>query len=209
MWSRIEISPIASFLGGVIGQEIIKYTGKFLPFKQWCWCNFNYLVEKLEDKIDRTLNGTRYDDQIAIYGNEIQKKIEESNIFMIGAGALGCEFLKNFALMGMSTNKDKSVVVTDNDNIETSNLNRQFLFRKNDIGHSKSKCACIAVKKMNPAFNCKDLQSRVGSENEHIFDEKFWNSQTYVINAVDNIQARKYIDNQCTNYCKCLIDSGT
>ena len=47
---------------------------------------------------------------------------------------------------------------------------------------------------MNPAFNCKDLQSRVGPENEHIFDEKFWNSQTYIINAVDNIQVRKYID---------------
>ena len=66
---------------------------------------------------------------------------------MIGAGALGCEFLKNFALMGMSITKGKEVVVTDNDNIETSNLNRQFLFRKNDIGHSKSKCACVAVKK--------------------------------------------------------------
>ena len=29
---------------------------------------------------------------------------------MIGAGALGCEFLKNFALMCMSTSKDKKVV---------------------------------------------------------------------------------------------------
>ena len=62
---------------------------------------------------------------------------------------------------------------------------------------------------MKPAFNCKDLQSRVGPENEHIFDEKFWNNQTYIINAVDNIQARKYIDTQCTTYGRCLIDSGT
>ena len=208
-WARSEISPVCAFLGGIVSQEIVKFTGKYTPINQWLLFDFFETVANLGDKVDRSLKGSRYDDQIAIYGNEMQKKIEDSNIFMIGAGALGCEFLKNFALMGVSISKGKEVVVTDNDNIETSNLNRQFLFRKNDIGHSKSKRACIAVKKMNPAFNCKDLQSRVGPENEHIFDEKFWNSQTYIINAVDNIQARKYIDNQCTTFGKCLIDSGT
>ena len=128
---------------------------------------------------------------------------------MIGAGALGCEFLKNFALMGISTKDNKKVTVTDNDNIEVSNLNRQFLFRKDNVGNSKSKCACQAIKKMNPAFNCVDLQSRVGPENEHIFNDQFWDDQTFIINAVDNIQARKYVDNQCTIYGKALIDSGT
>ena len=208
-WARSEISPVCAFLGGIVSQEIVKYTGKYTPINQWLLFDFFEAVANLGENVDRNLKGTRYDDQIAIFGNEMQKNIADSNIFMIGAGALGCEFLKNFALMGVSTSKGKEVVVTDNDNIETSNLNRQFLFRKNDIGNSKSKCACIAVKKMNPAFNCKDLQSRVGPENEHIFDEKFWNDQTFIINAVDNIQARKYIDNQCTTYEKCLIDSGT
>jgi ubiquitin-activating enzyme E1 len=42
---------------------------------------------------------------------------------MIGAGALGCEFMKQFALMGFSTGNGK-VVVTDDDQIEISNLNR-------------------------------------------------------------------------------------
>ena len=62
---------------------------------------------------------------------------------------------------------------------------------------------------MNPAFNTESLRSLVAPVNEHIFNEKFWNDQTYIINAVDNIQARKYIDSQCTTYGKCLIDSGT
>ena len=144
-WARSEISPVCAFLGGVVSQEIVKFTGKYTPINQWLLFDFFETVANLGDKVDRSLKGTRYDDQIAIYGNELQKKIEDSNIFMIGAGALGCEFLKNFALMGVSISKNKEVVVTDNDNIETSNLNRQFLFRKNDIGHSKSKCACVAV----------------------------------------------------------------
>ena len=208
-WAKSEISPVCAFLGGVVAQEIVKYTGKYTPINQWLLFDFFETVANLGDKVTRTLKGTRYDDQIAIYGDEIQNKIEESNIFMVGAGALGCEFLKNFALMGLATKNGKEVVVTDNDNIETSNLNRQFLFRKDNVGHSKSKCACAVIKKMNKDFNCKDYQSRVGQENEHIFNESFWNKQNYIINAVDNIQARKYIDNQCTTFGKCLIDSGT
>ena len=208
-WAKAEISPVCAFLGGVVAQEIVKFTGKYTPINQWLLFDFFETVANLGDKVDRTLKNGRYDDQIAIFGNEIQQKIEESNIFMIGAGALGCEFLKNFALMGISTKQGKKLIVTDNDNIETSNLNRQFLFRKTDVGQSKSKCACIATKKMNPAFNTESLRSLVAPVNEHIFNEKFWNDQTYIINAVDNIQARKYIDNQCTTYGKCLIDSGT
>lgn len=44
---------------------------------------------------------------------------------MIGAGALGCEFLKIFALMGLGLKDNNGkVTVTDDDQIEVSNLNR-------------------------------------------------------------------------------------
>lgn len=61
---------------------------------------------------------------------------------MVGAGALGCEYIKAFALMGLGCSDEGKVYVTDNDNIEVSNLNRQFLFRQNNVGDSKSKVAC-------------------------------------------------------------------
>jgi len=208
-WAKSEISPICSFLGGIVAQEIIKYTGKYTPINQWFWFEFSETIENLPKDIDRTLENCRYDDQIAIFGKDIQKKLSDLNIFIIGAGALGCEFLKNFSLMGISTSKVGKVLVTDNDFIEISNLNRQFLFRKCDVGKSKSKCACREAKKMNENFNCIDKQSRVGPENEIIFDENFWNEQNFIINAVDNIEARKYIDRNCTFYEKTLIDSGT
>jgi ubiquitin-activating enzyme E1 len=62
----------------------------------------------------------------------VQKKLSELNLFLVGAGALGCEFLKNFALMGACSNG--KLTVTDDDVIEKSNLSRQFLFRDKDIG---------------------------------------------------------------------------
>jgi ubiquitin-activating enzyme E1 len=74
---------------------------------------------------------------------------------MIGAGALGCEFLKMFSIMGLGT--EGLLTVADDDNIETSNLNRQFLFRKENVGSSKCLTAVKRVEKMNPDFKSKAI----------------------------------------------------
>lgn len=55
----------------------------------------------------------------------------------MGAGAIGCELLKNFALIGLGAGEGGHITVTDMDSIERSNLNRQFLFRSEDIGVRK------------------------------------------------------------------------
>ena len=209
-WAKVEICPISSFIGGVTAQEIIKFSGKYEPIHQWLYCDFSQIVENLNlTDIDRKLNNSRYDDQIAIFGNDIQKKLANSNIFMVGAGALGCEYLKTFSMMGIAVESDKKVYVTDNDNIEISNLNRQFLFNKSSIGKSKSEVACTTIKNMNKDFNCVAFKTRVSEENEYFFNEDFWNKQDYIINAVDNIKARIYIAEQSLIYKKILIDSGT
>lgn len=90
---------------------------------------------------------------------------------MVGAGALGCEFIKAFALMGIGCKEGGMVHCTDNDNIEVSNLNRQFLFRKQNIGHSKSETACTIAKNMNQDLNVQDYMTRVGAESEVVFDD--------------------------------------
>ena len=57
-------------------------------------------------------------------------------IVEVGAGAIGCEMLKNWAMMGMSAGSQGQIIVTDMDTIEKSNLNRQFLFRPWDVSVS-------------------------------------------------------------------------
>ena len=208
-WSRTNVQPICAFFGGILAQEIIKATGKYVPIDQWLIYDFFETVESLGEDIDRTIKNSRYDDQIAIFGNEIQQKIEKSNIFMVGAGATGCEFLKNFAMMGFCTDKDSKFVVTDNDNIEISNLTRQFLFRKENVGQSKSIVASKSVQEMNPNFKAEGLQSKVGKETEDIFDEEFWNKQNFIVFAVDSVDARKYLDNKIIFHQKIGVDSGT
>lgn len=86
------------------------------------------------------------------------------------------------------------MLVTDDDNIEVSNLNRQFLFRKNNVGHNKAKCACEVGRRMNPDARFVDKALRVGKDNEEVFNDFFWESLDIAVNAVDNIHARRFVD---------------
>ena len=64
-------------------QEIVKYTSKYIPIHQWVWFDFSETAQNLGDNIKRQLMNDRYDDQIAIYGNAIQEKLSNENIFII------------------------------------------------------------------------------------------------------------------------------
>ncbi len=139
----------------------------------------------------------------------MQRKLEATKTFMVGAGALGCEFIKAFAMMGLGCSPEGRVHNTDNDNIEVSNLNRQFLFRKQNVGHSKSETACAIGKVMNPALNVQAYTSLVAPDTEEVFNDQLWESLDFVVNAVDNVKARLYVDSKCVWYEKPLLESGT
>ena len=62
--------------------------------------------------------------------------------------------------MGLST-KGGKLTVTDDDNIEISNLNRQFLFRREHVGKNKCETACSVGKRMNSEVNFESLKARV------------------------------------------------
>jgi ubiquitin-activating enzyme E1 len=206
-FARAQISPLVSFWGGIIAQEVVKFTGKFTPLRQWLHYEFFEAVPKSE--VNRTLHNTKYDDFIAIFGLETLQRVHGLKTFMVGAGALGCEYIKMFALMGLGSAGNGSVIVTDDDNIEISNLNRQFLFRKHNVGQNKSKSACNVGKTMNPEVRFVDKALRVSKENEEVFNDSFWEGLDIAVNAVDNIHARRYVDECCCYYGKPLFESGT
>ena len=79
----------------------------------------------------------RYDAQISVFAKEMEKKLQDAKLFVVGAGALGCELLKNLALMGTSYGSQGKWTIIDDDFIDKSNLSRQFLFRNWNIGEEK------------------------------------------------------------------------
>eukprot|EP00199_Chlamydomonas_sp_CCMP681_P000060 CAMPEP_0119109006 /NCGR_PEP_ID=MMETSP1180-20130426/16736_1 /TAXON_ID=3052 ORGANISM="Chlamydomonas cf sp, Strain CCMP681" /NCGR_SAMPLE_ID=MMETSP1180 /ASSEMBLY_ACC=CAM_ASM_000741 /LENGTH=1022 /DNA_ID=CAMNT_0007094699 /DNA_START=109 /DNA_END=3180 /DNA_ORIENTATION=- len=211
-----EMGPMAALFGGLVGQEVVKaLSGKFHPLFQWLYFDS---VESLPDVLKMSAEefaplNTRYDAQVAVIGRSLQAQLAGLNVFLVGAGALGCEFLKNFAMMGIACpdagKTDGQVTVTDDDTIEKSNLSRQFLFRNWHIGSFKSTVASKATQALNPSVNIKALQNRVSPETEGVFDDKFWQGLDLVVNALDNVNARLYVDQRCVYFGKPLLESGT
>ncbi|KAF2199069.1 ubiquitin-activating enzyme E1 [Delitschia confertaspora ATCC 74209] len=212
--ARGDLSPVAAFFGGLAAQEVLKsVSGKFHPIVQWLYFDS---LESLPQSTQRSEElckpqNSRYDGQIAVFGTEFQEKIANVKEFLVGAGAIGCEMLKNWAMMGLGSGPKGKIWVTDNDSIEKSNLNRQFLFRPADVGKLKSDCAAVAVQTMNPDLQGKivTMQDKVGPETEDIFNEDFWENLDAVTNALDNVEARTYVDRRCVFFRKPLVDSGT
>jgi ubiquitin-activating enzyme E1 len=208
---RGEINPMSTLLGGLVAQEAQKaVTSKFNPIKQWFYYESTLsLPNPLPMPEDAQPQHTRYDAYIAVFGNSFHRRIQNQRIFLVGAGALGCEFLKNFAVMGIATGAKGKVIVTDMDHIEISNLSRQFLFRQEHVNSSKSEVAASAAKAMNIEMDIEALTDRVGPETENTFNDKFWKNLDIITNALDNIDARLYVDKQCIQYLKPLLESGT
>ncbi|KAJ9293270.1 hypothetical protein DTO271G3_7993 [Paecilomyces variotii] len=212
--ARGDLNPMAAFFGGLAAQEVLKaVSGKFNPVVQWMYVDS---LESLPESVTRSEEtckplGTRYDGQIAVFGKEFQEKISNVRQFLVGAGAIGCEMLKNWAMIGLGTGPKGKISVTDMDQIERSNLNRQFLFRSKDVGKLKSECASAAVQAMNPELQGKivTLRDRVGPDTEHVFNEEFWEDLDVVTNALDNVDARTYVDRRCVFFRKPLLESGT
>eukprot|EP01133_Synstelium_polycarpum_P018226 gene18226-21804_t len=206
-----NIVALAAIIGGITAQEVLKASsGKFTPIQQLMYFDaIEALPEGDLPESEFQPIGSRYDGQIATFGITLQKTIENLNYFLVGAGAIGCEMLKNFAMMGLGCGEKGLVHVTDMDTIEKSNLNRQFLFRSSDIQQLKSECAARAVKGMNPNVHITAYATRVGQETENQYNEAFYNSLDGVCNALDNIDARMYMDSQCVFYGKSLLESGT
>lgn len=214
MFSRTcagNLSPMAAGLGGVVAQEILKASsGKFMPIHQFMSYDCSEtLPDTLPSEAECAPQGSRYDGQIAVFGATFQKKLENLKYFLVGAGAIGCEMLKNWAMMGVGVGPEGGIVLTDMDKIEKSNLSRQFLFRDTDIGKSKSTAAAAAVKRMNPQVTVTPYEIRVGPETETTFNDEFWDKLSGVCNALDNVQARLYMDQRCVYYMKSLLESGT
>lgn len=110
---------INSAIGGIAAQEVVKAcTGTNKPMSQFY---------TLESDI-----------------RPLSRRNDSSRVLVVGAGAVGCEVLKNLLYAGVAsspceqstigdtngkTPSDPCIHIVDMDSIEKSNLNRQFLFR--------------------------------------------------------------------------------
>lgn len=197
----LELTPVNSILGGFASTELIKLiTKKYTPISQfYVWHDFSLLPkERPKSNNNNILDLT--------FGSEFVKKILSANVLMVGCGALGCEWLKNLSLLNIGI--EGNVTVTDPDHIEISNLSRQFLFRSKDVGKSKTQTAVNSIIKNNPLMNLVPLVNKLTKDDKNLTNRLFMD-RNIIINALDNIEARKFVDSQCFDRNLPLFESGT
>lgn len=198
---------IDSIIGGFASQEITKAcTNKLTPLNNAMIYSAPQLIDDDYFTSDLLFNN-RYSQKV-MWGNEFENKLMDSSGFIVGAGAIGCEHLKNYAMLGIASGGGK-LYITDMDTIERSNLSRQFLFRSNHIGKPKSETASAVVKAMKPTLNIESHNNAVSPMTRNIYNVDFFNGLDFVANALDNIDARKFMDDECVFHMKPLLESGT
>ena len=155
-------------------------------------------------------------------GDALFHKITSSKILLVGSGGIGCELLKNLALSGFT-----HVEVIDLDTIDVSNLNRQFLFRSQHVGLPKCQVACDAALAMHP-LHTDTTPNNNGSDNgstnsttvKYIarhgnvcdnsrFNVNYMKQFSLVLNALDNVSARRRVNRLCLAASIPLIEAGT
>ncbi|MEI8378295.1 MAG: HesA/MoeB/ThiF family protein [bacterium] len=108
------------------------------------------------------LNKERYNRNILIekIGEEGQQKLLSSKVLVAGAGGLGSTVLANLASLGIGT-----IGIVDNDVLELSNLNRQYIHKLDNLGKPKVDSAEEWIQEFNPDIKVHTYQIRLDEDN--------------------------------------------
>jgi Dinucleotide-utilizing enzymes involved in molybdopterin and thiamine biosynthesis family 2 len=130
-----------------------------------------------------------------------QERLKNARVLVIGAGAIGNETLKNFALLGIG-----NILVCDMDTISVSNLSRTVLFRKEDAGRKKAETAALRTKEMSLEETCSvdffdgDIVWELGTGVFRYFD--------VIVGCLDNVETRFALNVNCRLVNKSWVDAG-
>jgi len=136
-----------------------------------------------------------------VLATDLQTRIRESRLLMVGAGGIGCELLKNIVLTGFT-----NIEIIDLDTIDISNLNRQFLFQKQHVGKSKSHVARESALRFAPDANIKAYHDSIMKTE---YGVQFFKQFDLCLNALDNRAARNHVNRLCLAANIPLVESGT
>src|SRR6056297_807298 len=127
----------------------------------------------------------RYAAQVKLLGIEAQKKLQNSEIVLIGVGGIGSPLLYYLAAAGIG-----KIHIFDNDLVEETNLGRQILYKPEDVGKPKVQCALARVQEFNPEI------SLVSHEEESSMEtiKPLVGHVDYLLDSSDNFKT-KYFSN--------------
>ena len=129
-------------------------------------------------------------------GLEGQLKLKNAKVLVVGAGGLGCPVLLYLSAAGVG-----KIGILDADSVDMSNLQRQVLYKVEDIGSPKATTAASHLAKMNDSIEYEAFKQNLRAENAETFIKNY----DIVIDCTDNFTARYLINDYCVKLNKPFV----
>jgi adenylyltransferase/sulfurtransferase len=125
----------------------------------------------------------RYARQMIIpnWGEETQRKLKASKVFIAGAGGLGSPVSFNLAVAGIGL-----IRICDFDSPELSNLNRQFLHDDSRIGVNKAESAKRTLSRLNPHVEIEAITEKIDDPSV----DRLVGDSDVILDCMDNYPTR-------------------
>lgn len=130
---------------------------------------------------------------IAGVGEEGQQRLKEGKVLVVGAGGLGSPVLYYLAAAGVGT-----LGIMDDDVVNISNLQRQILYRSDDLGQPKSTLAKERILAINPEIHITTYQKRLTADNA----EEMFAPYDFIVDCCDNYATKFLINDVCVQIAK-------
>ena len=125
---------------------------------------------------------------------EGQERLRAAHALVIGAGGLGCPASLYLAASGIG-----KLTIADSDKVDLTNLQRQILYRTDNVGAVKVEAAQAALKAINPDVQVVPLHERVKDFS------KLVKSADVVLDCSDNFATRHALNRACVAAKKPLV----
>jgi molybdopterin-synthase adenylyltransferase len=110
-----------------------------------------------------------------------QRKLKAASIAIVGAGGIGSAVIPALAGAGIGR-----LTIIDDDVVDRTNLQRQPIFRDDQVGDPKAELAAAFVEALNPHVRVSAVRERLTADNA----ETLLSGHDLVIDACDNFATR-------------------
>ncbi|HNS85922.1 MAG TPA: molybdopterin-synthase adenylyltransferase MoeB [Parvularculaceae bacterium] len=132
-------------------------------------------------------------------GAQGQQKLLAARILIVGAGGLGSPILQYLAAAGVGT-----IGVIDDDRIALSNLQRQTIYRDEDVDELKVACAAAFARALNPEIRVIAIKGKIDAANAAARIADY----DVIVEGVDNFAARFALNAACIAARKPLVSAA-
>lgn len=130
------------------------------------------------------------------FGEEGQLKLKNAKVLVVGAGGLGCPVLLYLSAAGIG-----KIGIMDADVVDMTNLQRQVLYKIEDIGSPKATTAANRLSKLNDTIEYEAVRQNFKPENAETFIKNY----DIIVDCTDNFTARYLINDYCVKFQKPFV----